>query len=199
MDNKTANSISDPETWVDRYGDYLYTYANRRTQDETVAEDLVQETFLAALGARAKFQGRSSEKTWLTSILKHKIMDHYRKQYREVPHDDIEMKADELDDLFDEKGHWKVGPAKWVANPQIHYEQKKFMEALGHCLKTPPKRLSEAFTLRELDGMSTKEICKVLNVSETNLWVMLHRARLYIRKCLEQSWLNPKDLKGVIS
>ncbi|MFC1504964.1 sigma-70 family RNA polymerase sigma factor [Thermodesulfobacteriota bacterium] len=199
MDNQTENNISDPETWVDRYGDYLYTYAYRRTQDEQGAEDLVQETFLAALGARAKFQGRSSVKTWLTSILKHKLLDRYRKQYREVPHENIEMKADELDDLFDEKGHWKVGPAKWVANPQKHYEQKQFMEALGHCLKTPPKRLSEAFMLRELDGMTTKEICKVLNVSETNLWVMLHRARIYIRECIERSWLNPKELKEVIS
>lgn len=199
MNNQTEDRIIDPETWVDQYGDYLYTYAYRRIQDGAVAEDLVQETFLAALGARAKFQGRSSEKTWLTSILKHKLLDHYRKQYREVPHDDIELKADELDNLFDEKGHWKVGPAKWVANPQKQLEQKQFMDALGHCLKTPPKRLSEAFTLRELDGMSTKEICKVLNVSETNLWVMLHRARIYIRDCIERTWLDPKELKGVIS
>ncbi len=199
MNNQTEDRIIDPETWVDQYGDYLYTYAYRRIQDGAVAEDLVQETFLAALGARAKFQGRSSEKTWLTSILKHKLLDHYRKQYREVPHDDIELKADELDNLFDEKGHWKVGPAKWVANPLKQLEQKHFMEALGHCLKTPPKRLSEAFTLRELDGMSTKEICKVLNVSETNLWVMLHRARIYIRDCIERTWLDPKELKGVIS
>ena len=199
MNDKTLNNNTDPETWVEQYGDYLYAYAYRRTQDESTAEDLVQETFLAALSARENFQGRSTEKTWLTSILKHKILDRFRKRYKEEPTEDIEMKADALDDLFDEKGHWKIGPAKWVANPQKHYEQKKFMEALGHCLKTPPKRLSEAFVLREFDGMSTKEICKVLNVSETNLWVMLHRARVYIRNCLEKSWLNPKEIKGVIS
>ena len=199
MNKLRTSNKSDPAAWVDRYGDYLYTYALRRTQDEAVAEDLVQETFLAALSARDNFQGRSSEKTWLTGILKHKILDRFRKRYKEVPYEDIELQADQMDDIFDEQGHWKTGPAKWVANPEEQFEQKQFMEALGHCIKTPPKRLSEAFILRELDGLSTKEICKVLNVSETNLWVMLHRARLQIRKCLEQSWLNPKEPREVVS
>ena len=199
MNKLRTSNKSDPAAWVDRYGDYLYTYALRRTQDEAVAEDLVQETFLAALSARDNFQGRSSEKTWLTGILKHKILNRFRKRYKEVPYEDIELQADQMDDIFDEQGHWKTGPAKWVANPEEQFEQKQFMEALGHCIKTPPKRLSEAFILRELDGLSTKEICKVLNVSETNLWVMLHRARLQIRKCLEQSWLNPKEPREVVS
>ena len=199
MNRQRTNSGSNPEGWVDQYGDYLYTYALRRTQDEAVAEDLVQETFLAALGARDNFQGRSSEKTWLTGILKHKILDRFRKRYREVPHEDIELQADKMDDVFDERGHWKTGPAKWVANPQDQYEQKEFMEALGYCIKTPSKRLSEAFVLRELDGLSTKEICKVLNVSETNLWVMLHRARMRIRECLEHRWLNPNESREVVS
>lgn len=198
MNDQTTKNQSEPEAWVDLYGDYLYAYAYRRTQDETVAEDLVQETFLAALSARDAFQGRSSEKTWLTGILKHKILDRFRKTYQEVPHDDIELQADRMDEIFDQKGHWQVGPAKWEANPQQHYEQKKFMEAVAQCLKGPPQRLSQAFVLRELDGLSTQEICKVLKVSETNLWVMLHRARMYMRQCLEQKWLNPKELEGVM-
>ena len=156
----------------------------------------MQETFLAALNARETFQGRSSEKTWLTSILKHKILDRFRKIYQEVPHEDIELQADRMDDIFDQNGHWHTGPAKWEANPQQHYEQKKFMEAVADCLKGPPPRLSQAFMLRELDGLSTQEICKVLNVTETNLWVMLHRARMHMRQCLEQKWAIAKKLSA---
>lgn len=190
MGTAEEHHLSPPDQWVDRYGDYLYAYALRRIRQPETAEDLVQETFLSALSARESFKGRSSEKTWLTGILKHKILDRFRRDYREIPDAEIEAQADHLEEAFDEKGHWRVGPAKWVADPLENFEQKKFMEALNHCLELPPKRQADAFILREMDGLSTPEICKVLNVSETNLWVMLHRVRMSIRECLENNWLN---------
>ena len=190
MRTPETRQLSAPEQWVERYGDYLYAYALNRVKDPAAAEDLVQDTFLAALGARETFKGHSSEKTWLTGILKHKILDRFRKDYKEIPDSDIEAQANNLDDAFDEKGHWKVGPAKWIADPREQFERKKFMEALYDCLAVPPKRLADAFILREIDGLGTKEICKVLNVSETNLWVMLHRVRMSVRECLENNWLD---------
>jgi len=185
------NRKQDPERWVDDYGDYLYYFALSRTRDPAVAEDLVQETFLAALRAMGKFQSRSKEKTWLTGILKHKVADHYRKKSRERIHDNFESFEKTIDSLFDEKGHWKEKPIKWPDNPQEIYEQKAFLDAVYSCLSGLSDRLATAFTLREIDGSSTEEICKLLNITATNCWVMLHRARSLIRLCLEKSWFKP--------
>ena len=188
------NRVLDPETWVDRYGDYLYRQALSRIQDPTVAEDLVQETFVAALHARENFQGRSSEKTWLTAILRHKAIDYIRKKSKEKPVEDTEYLTGSMDELFDEKGDWKIKPAKWAYSPTELYEQKEFWKTLTQCLSQLTSRLSRAFTLREMDGLSTEEICKFLNVTATNLWVMLYRARMYMRRCLEINWFGSKNL-----
>ena len=102
------NSVENPEKWVDLYGDYLYRYALYRVYEATVAEDLVQETFLAALRSLKNFQYRSSIKTWLTGILKHKIIDHFRKKAKEQPMDDIESNINNLDNLFTKNGQWKI-------------------------------------------------------------------------------------------
>jgi RNA polymerase sigma-70 factor (ECF subfamily) len=189
------HELLDPEEWVDQYGDYLYRYALSRVRDPANAEDLVQETFVAALHTRQTFQGRSSEKTWLTAILKHKIMDHFRKQSREQPSDDIETLAESVDEVFDEKGNWKIKPTEWAADPVKLYEQKEFWGVFYRCLSELSRRLATAFTLREMDGLSTEEICKTLNVSATNVWVMLYRARMYIRRCLEINWFDTSTTK----
>lgn len=180
----------DPELWVDQYGDYLFRFVHSRVRDSRVAEDLVQETFLAALRARKTFDGRSAERTWLTGILKHKIVDYIRKQSRELPVDNIESLADLSDEFFDDKGRWKVGPVKWIADPTKLYEQKEFLEIVYRCLSKLTDRLSKAFTLREMDGLSTEEICKVLNITATNCWVLLYRARMGMRHCLEVNWFG---------
>ena len=189
----TENShVPDPERWVDQYGDYLFRFALSRLPDSAVAEDLVQETFLAALHARENFKGRSSVTTWLTGILKHKIIDHFRKESREQPVEDVEPFAASLDDLFDEKGKWKIGPSKWTVSPLELYEQKEFWRILALCLSELSDRLARIFTLRELEELSTKEICKVFDISATNCWVMLYRARMLLRGCLEIKWFSPK-------
>jgi len=189
------SQIEDPESWVDQYGDFLYRFSLSRTKDPSIAEDLVQETFLAALKARKNFQGRSSARTWLIAILKHKIVDHIRKQVREQASDKVESiynaaANDPADTIFNDEGDWRIRPSKWSIDPMKLYEQKEFMDVLYHCLGELPKRQAEAVMMREIDGFSTEEICKVLNISATNSWVMLYRARMWLRQCLENNWLN---------
>ena len=185
--------LSKPDHWVDRYGDDLFRYALFRLRDATLAEDVVQETFLAALRARKSFSGRSSERTWLFGILKHKIVDHIRKASRERSVEDPEAPEDVHKNLFNERGQWKVMPTQWVADPSTILEQKEFQDILEKCLENLPARLSDAFSLREMDGLTSKEVCKVLGISATNLWVMLYRARMRLRRCLEMSWFGKKN------
>jgi RNA polymerase sigma-70 factor, ECF subfamily len=190
MNDREAIPIEDPEVWVDLYGDYLYRFALSRIQDPTTAEDLVQETFLAALQARHGFQGRSSPRSWLTGILKHKIVDYFRKHGREQPTEDIELEKNRIDALFHGNGSWRVAPSRWTLNPKRLYDQKEFLDIFYRCLAKLPKRLARAFTLREIDGMSTEEIRKVMDISATNSWVILYRARMALRTCLEKRWIG---------
>ena len=188
--------LLDPLLWVDQYGDLLYKFALSRIKDPATAEDLVQETFLAALRSQKNFQGRSAIKTWLVAILKHKIVDFIRKKVREQSTDRIESLADAVDGSFKADGNWDIQPQKWTGNPGKIYEQKEFMNVLYRCLSELPDRQAEAFILREIDGLSTDEICKALNITATNSWVMLYRARMWLRRCLEKKWLaaaNPKN------
>lgn len=181
---------SDPETWFDQYGDYLYQFALARIRDQAVAEDLVQETFLAALHGRNSFKGRSTVKTWLSAILKHKIVDYLRKKSREQVINDPDRINETVDGFFHKDGSWKVRPGNWNLDPSKIHEQHEFMDTLFKCLSELPDRLSKAFILREMEGYSVKEICNVLQVSSTNSWVMLHRARMFLRRCLELFWFN---------
>lgn len=180
----------DPSEWVDRYGDYLFRFAMLRVRDRAKAEDLVQETFLAALKGRDSFSGGSSEMTWLTGILKHKIFDLYRRQSREAPLPAGDLPDAEEEGPFDARGHWAARPENWGGDPEELLSQGAFFEQLGKCIEALPPNQANAFTLREIDGADTKEICKVLGISETNLWVILHRARARLRDCLEANWFG---------
>jgi RNA polymerase sigma-70 factor, ECF subfamily len=191
---KPANR--DPSEWVDRYGDYLFRYTMLRLRDRSAAEDLVQETFLAALKAHGSFSGNSSESTWLVGILKHKIADHFRRQAREAPLDEGDLREQPDPSPFDGSGHWANGPTDWGGNPADLYREKKFLDQLTKCLSGLSPNHANAFTLREIEGADTGEICKVLNVSETNLWVLLHRARMLLRRCLEANWFERSAKKG---
>ncbi len=196
MDQKqtgTHKHLDDPEIWVDRYGDSLYRFALARVKDPSIAEDLVQETFLAALGARKNFKGRSTTRTWLIAILKHKIVDYIRKKTREQDTDKIESMTNGIDANFTDRGEWKLRPAKWAKNPMKLYEQKEFMDVLYHCIAELPERQAEAFMRREIYGWSTDEICKALDITATNSWVILYRARMLLRSCLEKKWLSAQQ------
>jgi RNA polymerase sigma-70 factor (ECF subfamily) len=185
----------DPSEWADRYGDYLFRYAMLRLRDRAAAEDLVQETFLSALSAHDSFSGNSSESTWLVGILKHKIADHFRRQAREAPLGDNDLREHPDPSSFDGSGHWASGPTDWGGNPADLYREKKFLDQFMECLSGLSPSHANAFTLREIEGADTGEICKVLNVTETNLWVILHRARMQLRRCLETRWFNRRTEK----
>jgi len=181
---------------VDQFGDYLYRYAISRVRDSTIAEDLVQEVFLAAFQSRKNFQHRSSEKTWLTGILKHKIADSFRKKAKEQWVDNIESNINKLEKFFDQKGQWKIKPVNWNADPYKLYEQNEFMKVLFDCLAGLSERQAKAFILREVVGESTKEICKILDISATNSWVILYRARMHLRSCIEVNWFTETTVEG---
>ncbi len=181
--------LSRPEVWLDEHGDALYRYARFRLNDSAVAEDLVQETLLAALQAQDSFAGRSTERTWLIGILKNKLIDHLRKAGREIT---IDVESDDdLDALFDTASqvHWRTPPSVWD-NPLAALEQKQFWAVFSDCLGELPARQAQAFTLCEIEGLDGGEACKVLGVTATNVWVLLHRARLRLRGCLENNWFN---------
>lgn len=179
------NVLSDPNEWVDLYGDQLFKFATMRIRSKEAAEEVIQETFLAALRAKDSFSGRSSEKTWLFGILKHKIVDHYRKSEREQR----SVKAsDDVLEYFDKRGHWKKNLPKWKGNPQEILEQKEFWEVFEKCISHLPEDMERVFQLKVLDKISSEEVCETLEISSANLWVRLHRARFKIRECLEKCW-----------
>lgn len=193
-----AAIIDDPELWVEQFGDYLYRFALSRVKDTGVAEDLVQETFLAALRGRENFKGHSAVRTWLVAILKHKIVDYIRKKIREPSSDKTEALAGQSEPDFNDRGEWQLRPSRWDVNPGKVYEQKEFLDVFYRCLAELPERLAEAFMRREVDGLSTAEVCKALDISATNSWVMLYRARMSLRRCLEDKWLrSEQNSKGV--
>ena len=160
-------------------------------RDAAAAEDAVQETLLAALTGEANFAGRSNLRTWLTGILKHKIVDTIRRQSRERPAaaPDAEGPAAEFDALFDETGHWAEPPDPWE-QPEGALAQKQFLAALEQCLRALPERTAQAFMMREHLGLDTGEICKELGITPTHCWVMLYRARMALRRCLEMNWFE---------
>ena len=188
----------DPQRWVDEHGDYLYSIAFLRLRDAGASEDAVQETFLAALKAHGQFAGRSSERTWLVSILKNKIIDILRKRFRESEVTREEQLSDEQLDGFTHDGewagHWAPGwrPVEWDDDPSRLLERKEFWHVLGECLAKLPPRMSTVFVLYEIDEQSSEDICKELGITTSNLWVLLHRARHQLRLCLEKQWMESK-------
>jgi len=184
--------MSQQHAWLAEHGDYLYRFALARLRDPYQAEDVVQETLLAAIQNQS-FEGRSAPRTWLTGILKHKIIDLMRKQVREQPMEDIgEDLPDEpgMDEFFlDDKRHWDEAPQRWDV-PENELEQKQFFITLQDCMDRLPKKLASLFMLREVQEEDNEEICKVLGITATNAWVMLYRARMSLRKCMELNWLS---------
>jgi RNA polymerase sigma-70 factor (ECF subfamily) len=179
-----------PEQWVDLYGDRLFRYALKLTNDRQASEDLVQETFLAALNSRERFLGQSRESTWLFGILKHKVLDHFRKQSRSKEDHTDELETMSADDLFHEDGSWRVPPEKWNARPDALCERRQFLDILAECFKHLSERLHRVFMLRELEELSTEHICEILNIKPNSLWTRISRARSVLRQCLELHWFQ---------
>jgi RNA polymerase sigma-70 factor, ECF subfamily len=179
---------------IEQHRPYLLRYASLQLRDAGAAEDAVQDTLIAALEGIDRFSGTSSLKTWLTGILKHKIIDHLRRQSREQPlisgdGDDDRSEADAVDALFKPDGHWDKAPSNW-ADPDQSLENKKFIEALEKCTRNLPAKTARVFMMRDVMEIETDDICKELDITSTNCWVMLHRARLALRECLEINWFG---------
>ncbi|HQS38397.1 MAG: RNA polymerase subunit sigma [Methylotenera sp. 17-45-7] len=175
--------------WLNEHGDYLYRFALARLKDPHHAEDAVQETMLAAIKNNS-YEGESAVRTWLTGILKHKIIDLQRKQIREQPVSDIidlDNSDTSMDDFFDQSGHWLERP-QTLNMPDGSLEQKQFLTILDACINKLPAKLKAIFMLRDVQEVENENICKELNITATNAWVMLYRARMGLRKCLELNW-----------
>jgi RNA polymerase sigma-70 factor (TIGR02943 family) len=181
--------LSNPTDWLDLHGDALYSFAHRYVRNRAQAEDLVQETLLAALKSQAAFQGRCAEQSWFIAILKNKIKDHFRKRAREAIYD--------LNDFIPsgpDQGSWHPArrPACWMIDPDDPSEQQEFWEYLRQCLACLDARHAQVFVLREIHGLEYDDLCDVLQLSAANLRVMLFRARAQLRRCLETRWIQSR-------
>jgi len=187
----TQPTLSDPSTWLDDYGDALYRYALLRVRSEPLAEDMVQETLLAGWQSLAQFTGQASVKTWLIGILKHKIIDHFRKYSHETDSlDDFEDDEELLAHSFDADGHWKINLINW-GTPDKAISDEQFWQVFYRCLARLPQNMADLFILRTVEGLSSEECCKVLAIETTNqLCVALSRTRLKLRQCLEIQWFD---------
>ena len=192
----SANDPNELQAALHEQRDYLLRYAMLQLRDPHLAEDVVQETLLAALEGKARFDERSALRTWLVGILKHKILDLRRKQARITELTGSDDESDPLENIssesFDDTGHWVSPPQTW-ANPTQTFENQKFWEMFEFCSERMPLASARAFMMREFMDMSTEEICKELSITTTNCWVVLHRARLALRECLELHWFGKKE------
>ena len=186
-------TTTDPGTWVDAYGDRLYRYALSRVRDAGSAEDLLQETFLAGFKSRDRFKGASSELTWLTGILRNKIFEFYRRQAKEVPLLPSDEDHDPEGEFFDGR-HWSASsaPRDWGGEPARKAESAEFSVALRGCLDALTENVARAFILREMEGVAPQEAALALGVAPAHLAVLLYRARMRLRRCLERSHFAPE-------
>ncbi len=177
-----------PETWVDKYSDELYRYTLVRINDTGLAEDIVQETFLSAWRAKENYKAETSEKNWLYAICKNKIIDHFRKQATNI----FTGAATEENIYFDEVAHWRdeTTPKDWQLNYDLQIETKEFYSVLDLCKKKLPVIQKNVFVMKYFDDMSSDEICKALEITPANYWILIHRGKLHLRRCLEKNWIN---------
>ncbi len=192
---QTAGNVgapSLPEQWLALHGDALFRYALLLCADEHRAEDLVQETLLAALEGRERYSAAGSERTWLIAILRHKVIDERRRDRR---HDEYLAAADPVvDGNFNRFGKWRKPPSRWAPNPQAMVESQEFWAVFHDCMRALPARVREAFALRVVEGLDASETCRILEITSTNLWTLLYRARERLRRCLEGKWFNAEEL-----
>ena len=181
----------DPEQWLEEHGDALYAYAMRGTGRQELAEDLVQDTLLAAWKHRDTFRGDASRRTWLIAILRRRLIDEVRKQKtrEKLPVLQTVVK------WFDDQQRWNPKPGHWGHHPGSSLENQEFWDVLYGCMDGLPPDQAEAFNLRTLNQCSTQDCCKKLGVSTSNLGVRLHRARLALRRCLELRWFQPAETR----
>ena len=193
-ESEAAESMN-PATWLEEHGDYLYGYAMKRVRDGHAAEELVQEALLTALERQETFEGRSTVRTWLVGILKYKVLQYYRSESRGSGDVGDDLSGDFVESQFTKMGKWKKGPANWGQRPEAVPEAAEFREILEDCLFKLPDRTAEAFLLCEQQKLNGEKLSRVLEASVSQVYVILHRARAALRKCLELNWFGGKESK----
>ena len=189
---KTDKRAFNPHMWVSNYADYLYSYAVFRINDGDLAMDLVQETFLAALERKGKFEGRSTEKTWLTAILKNKIVDIYRSRSTGLTKEVDAASNENFSDFFDHNdGHWndQHRPAELGIEQADALENKEFQRILKACMTKLPALWLSVFSMKHIDDEATEMICSELKLTSSNFWVINHRTKVSLRSCLQKNWI----------
>ncbi|WP_234974605.1 sigma-70 family RNA polymerase sigma factor [Tenacibaculum agarivorans] len=178
-----------PDTWIDNYSDYLYNYAVVRVSNSDVAKDLVQETFFAGLRSAKNFEGKSTERTWLISILKRKIIDYYRKINSKKGQAEVRMNFYEDGD---NEGNWieERVPQSWNSETERNIENEELKSQIDICIDNLPEKYAMVFRMKTIQEFETEEICKELDITPSNLWVIIHRARTQLRSCMEKNWFN---------
>ncbi len=176
-----------PDKWIDLYSDYLYNYTILRVSDRDIAQDLVQDTFLAALKSMKNFKGEASEGTWLISILKRKVIDHYRKINSNKGKAEVRIT---YNDDFESEGDWLE---EHVADPfdktaEDTMQNAELGDAIFNCLSKLPEKQADVFRMKTIEGLETEVICNELNITASNLWVIIHRARTAMADCLKENW-----------
>lgn len=186
-----VKNILQPTIWVEQYADRLFKFAVSRIGNVDDAKDLVQDTFLSALKNPDNFEGETSEKNWLFSILKNKIIDYYRSKVNRtislLNGHQIETK-----DFFDKDGNWQqqARPQEWRIDYSARLETKEFYEILEKCKDKLSELQNAAFTMKYMDEFDHQKICKELGISPSNYWVVLHRAKLQLRQCLQDNYFK---------
>ncbi|MDX2186427.1 MAG: sigma-70 family RNA polymerase sigma factor [Opitutaceae bacterium] len=193
-ENRPGCAAAEPATWVDDHGNALFAYAYSRTRNRAQAEDLVQDALVAAWKGRAAFQGQSSLRSWLIGILRHKLLDHYRRASRETSFTDLGFYENEEKLTFsnpDYPGHWSAGTvvSDWPMEVK-DLDRDHFWSAFHSCTEKLPPKVARIFVLREVDQIPTETLCDTFGVQPGHLWVLLHRARLALRQCLEKNWVR---------
>lgn len=179
----------DTSKWIDNYADYMYNYAVVRVSSQDIAKDLVQDTFFAGLKSAKNFQGKSTERTWLVSILKRKIIDHYRKINSKKGQAEVRMN---FYNDGENEGNWLEDrvPQSWNNQSEKNIENEELKSQLEQCIDALPEKYAMVFRMKTIQEFETEEICKELDITSSNLWVIIHRARTQLRRCMEDNWFN---------
>ena len=181
--------VLNTDKWIDNYADYMYNYAIVRVNNSDLAKDLVQDTFFAGLKSAKNFQGKSTERTWLISILKRKIIDYYRKINSKKGQAEVRMN---FYDDGENEGNWleERVPQSWDNESEKTIENEELKSQLDSCIDALPEKYAMVFRMKTIQEFETEEICKELDITASNLWVIIHRARTQLRKCMEDNWFN---------
>ena len=192
MDSTKSLTNLEPSLWVKRYADAMLNFAFRRTSDLNLSEDLVQETFFSALKAQANFKGNSQEKTWLYSILENKITDYFRSSNYSFQKQKVAIDSAFFGHFFNsDDGHFNNDqkPQEWQKiSEETDTDSEELNDSIQKCLKKLPQKLERIFVLKHVEDYDADKICKELAITSSNYWVMIHRAKLQLRACLETNW-----------